>query len=423
MACRSSRAALGAVALGASACTLLTEPFSTNDFSGDPYPIAVDLSSGALRIATAEPASPSRDSLLDVLAPISILDPGPSGQVRTRQRSLYVLGQPTTPGGREVARALLSGVIAELHPCREEVCRAGADDATYPVQVVIGSDLLSGDALRLDLSAQRMSLFPDIAGNDSARTQACDALFSAPFFGGGTLLLGGTEVPYIGRRVALSVCAAPAPSQDLPLRERGTDLIMVASTATGISLLGAAGYERYRDLHPEALPTSSLPPGGVTLPSGRIEGRLASIPSLALVGQTTSRGACQDVYAHHYLTERDCPGLPGDGCPCDTGTQCGAPAIVELSAPTQVLIIADEEPLLVALRTELRPDQADVDGILGTAVLARLQVDLDYPNNRVLARCSDAGCQVRPELANTNQRDHVKACLPPTAAAEGSSNR
>jgi hypothetical protein len=89
------------------------------------------------------------------------------------------------------------------------------------------------------------------------------------------------------------------------------------------------------------------------------------------------------------------------------------PAILELApaTPIDVLIVADDEPTLQALRAELRPDTAEIDGILGTQALASASVDIDPPNDRLLFRCETDGCQARPALITSAWKTEVRDCL------------
>lgn len=456
-------------------CDLLTDPFSTNDFSGDPFPIAVDTSSGAVSVFARGEGVAEGAALLDILAPISIVDPSsPTAAPRIEARSLALLAPPD-----RIQRARLSGQLIEMHPCDPGVtdpaqiqdnCPVGGEGREQEISITVGADLLAGDALRLELQQSRLFLLPDIAGNDSDRSDACDAVFPQPFRGGGTLLIGGTEVPYLGRRIVMTACANPVevaplnpmlPAPDAPLTsllptwarswapravpsQRGIDLLLVASTAVSETLLSESAYRRYLL---SVMPADQIdaflaaqPAGYVTLLSGRVDGRRATLPSLALVGKSTERGACGDVYAHRYLTRDDNLNPPAmeeldeedkDGvisacqpgtvdCPCDR-LPCGAPAIVELAgnggAQLNVLVIPDANPLLVGLRTELHPDEAEVDGVIGNELIGRLSFDVDYPNNRVLARCAapiDGGsCLARPELPNFEYGQRMTCCLTP----------
>jgi hypothetical protein len=161
-------------------------------------------------------------------------------------------------------------------------------------------------------------------------------------------------------------------------------------------------------------PIDVLPGAIVNLPSGPISGRRVNLPSLALVGTSAPnpRAPCRQVYAHHLLTDHDCSMLDAD-CPCDPGETCGVPGLVEI-APAggiDVLVISDDDPTLQSLRTELRPDQPEVDGILGTDAMRTLELDVDYSHNRVLGRCTETTCVARPEMQSTADRPAVRSCL------------
>jgi hypothetical protein len=272
--------------------------------------------------------------------------------------------------------------------------------------------VLAGDAVRLRLGVDQIFILPDIAGDEIARSRACDAVLPSPFRGGGTLVIGGTELPFGGRRIAIDTCLGPNPDPTIPQGARGADALLVASTGVGITLLGTSAYERYRMAHPEAMPVDQLPPAFVNLPSGPIAGNLGTVSSLALVGTSapSPRAPCRQVYASHFLTERDCLDTDTD-CPCDPGVECGVPGLVEIGTPIDVLVISDDEPTLQSLRTELRPDQPEVDGILGTDAMQTLELDIDYSHNRVLGRCTVGTCVARPEMQSTADRPSVRSCL------------
>lgn len=78
--------------------------------------------------------------------------------------------------------------------------------------------------------------------------------------------------------------------------------------------------------------------------------------------------------------------------------------------------MGDDDPTLQALRAELRPDQAEVDGILGTLAMRTAEFDIDYPHDRALARCTSAaptsGCKLRPGLTYEADREQIQACFP-----------
>lgn len=236
-------------------------------------------------------------------------------------------------------------------------------------------------------------------------------MLPSPYFGGGTLSLGGTEIEFTGRRLAVAACLGhDAETDPDDVTDAGADVLLVVSTGIGITILGEAAYARWLAASGTTAPAAT--PGSVWLPSGRIEGNLATIDRMTLVGRdNTTRGPCRLSYAHRLLSVRSCNS--SDDCPC-TDDFCSVPGQLELTPATaiDVLVIPDEHPLLQALRAELRPEAAEIDGILGTAALAPASLDVDAPNSRALLRCETGdGCRVRPELFTVQSRSTVERCL------------
>lgn len=411
-----TRRAACLAALALAGCEYLTSSFDTNHFSGDPFPILVDDSTGAIVVGLREEgATSSRVAVLDVLSPLTIVDRGADVPVRRDTRDLVLLGARGPGGPLDLPRAQFLGKsVITLHPCAEDECRVGDELVSRPFDALVGIDVFSGDALRIRRATSEIFVLPDIAGSDLRRARSCDAVLDSPFRGGGTLVLGGTEITFTNRRVAIDACIAPRPARLLAQSARGTNALFVLSTAVGPSLLTATAYERYRELDPAAPTTDALPPATVYLPSGPVTGGLAALPSIALVGNSSSnrRAPCRQMWASHLLAERDC--RLGDDCPCTEGVFCGVPAIVELAPPSgiSVLVVPDDNETLQALRTELRPDRPEVDGILGTDALEALELDIDYGHDRLLARCVDrSACGARPALADRAARSYVNGCL------------
>jgi hypothetical protein len=316
---------------------------------------------------------------------------------------------------------------------------------------IFGADVLAGDAVRLRLGDDQLFILPDVGGSDRGRTLDCDAVFDSPYRGGGTLVVSGTELPFGNRRITLQAClgpdadpdpdppaaqAAPAPDP-ATFRQHGADALFVVSTSIGTSILDEAAYERYRLAHPEAsVPElASLPIDQVYLPSGPVSGHRATLGRIALVAGSSSNALspCRQLYAHrllttYQLTDAACA-LNSDGtsrfdCPCkDNGLFCAVPAILELAPPAgvDVLVVSDDDPTLQALRTELRPDQAEVDGLLGTDLLRGAEIDVDYPHDRLLARCPGGNCVARPQLAQTTDVCQIKRCFTGLADHHGCS--
>jgi hypothetical protein len=409
------RLACALVLGGLGACTLVTDSFKTNDFSGDTFEIPVEMSSGAIVVGLRE-GDLDRIAVLDTLSPITLVDTGIDAPPVVTDRTMIVLGQGAT-GALDLPRAQLSGNVLALHPCDELSCLVGVPGTERPYDAIVGADLLAGDALRLRLGSDVAFILADVAGDEQDRGELCDAVYPSPYRGGGTLVLTGTELGFSGRRITMPTCMGfeADPTLPIPQSARGTDALMLISTSIGPSLLGAATYQRYRLLDTAALPFEALPAGELYLPSGRVTGRIATIRSLALVARSSStpRAACRHVYGHHLLLERDC--MSGDDCPCEDGNVfCPMPALVELepAAGHQMLVVTDDNATLQALRAELRPGLPEIDGILGTDVLRALELDVDYPHDRVLARCTSAApdCTVRTALPERRNRARAEEC-------------
>ncbi len=412
-----ARLAIACALVAGAGCSLITDSFLTNDFSGDQYPIDIDVSSGAVMMGLRQTDVEDRGAVLDLLSPVTLVDPGPGVAPSVSTSAVYLLGANGPGGPIEQPRAKLTNAqLIAVHPCETDDCVVGSAASPLPYQAIIGADVLAGDAVRLRLGDSQIFLLPDIGGDTQHRTYACDAVFPSPYRGGGTLIIAGTELAFGGRRVAIQTCLGADPDPAKPQGRRGADALLVMSTGVGVTILGESAYARYRVAHPTAPALSTLPQVSVNLPSGPITGNLGTLDTLALVASSSSspRAACRQVYGSHLMLQRDCE--LGDDCPCENGaTFCAQPAIVELSPPTglDVLVVNDANPTLQALRTELRPDQAEVDGILGTNALRTVEVDIDYPHNRVLGRCTADGCIARPELAGRSDRAQIQGCLGP----------
>ena len=420
-----------------SGCSIFTDSFEIDEFSGDPFPIDVDTSSGAILVGVRQAGVADRVGVLDLLSPFTVADSGPGVVPSISYPDLVILGEAGSGGPLTRPRAeLRAPQLLALHPCVDaDPCAIGPAASPVPYGVILGADSLAGDDIRLDLARDQISIFANVAGDEGSRSAVCDAVLPSPYRGGGTAIVNGTELGYGGRRITIGACVAFDPDPALPQSQRGVDALFVISTAVGTSILGEAAYTRYRLAEGSVPPAlEALPMATVLLPSGPTSGHVATLPSIAFVGfdQSTSRGPCREQFAHHLLLQHDC--LLTDDCPCEDGggnntgnTFCSVPAVVEL-APTAgfpVLVISDADPTLQALRTELRPDQAEVDGILGTSALRTIELDADYPHDRVLLRCDatdgrDTSCVTRPELPDQSSRAAVQGCIASTGSGSGS---
>lgn len=434
-------ACMVASALGG--CTLITDSFLTNNFSGDPFPINVDTTSGAILVGLRQAGADDRVAVLDLLSPFTVVDQKPMIDPLLSYVDLTLLGELGTSGSPGVLFDLAAAVprarfpesqLIALHPCdtacdagdpgcTPSPCNVGAAAAPRPFEAIIGADVLAGDDVRLRLGDDQIFVLPDVGGSDRDRSLDCDTVFNSPYRGGGTLVVGHTELPFGNRRITLQACLGPDPDSKKPQSQRGTDALLVVSTSIGISLLDESAYQRYVMAHPGAPALMTLPMDSVYLPSGLVTGRRATIDGLALVATSTSnaRAPCRQVYAHHLLTTYNLVGTCDNSnnsfdCPCENeAVFCAVPAILELAPPVpagiDVLVVPDTEPTLQALRTELRPDQPEVDGILGTDVLRAAEIDVDYPHDRLLARCPGNNCSARPQLAQADDICQINQCI------------
>jgi hypothetical protein len=429
--------AMIAGAAGLGSCTLITDSFLSNDFSGDPYPVGVDTSTGAILVGMRAPGKADSVAVLDLLSPITVhdfdaSDPGPIASLVDVDVTL--LGRSPSDGTLSLPRARFGdSQLITLHPCEctaadpacdPAVCQIGVPGGNVaPFTGILGADALAGDAIRLRLGDDQIFVLPDIGGTDLRRSLACDAAFDSPYRGGGTLVIDGTELQFSNLRVTLQACLSPAPTAQ-PQGQRGTDVLLAMSTGIGVSLLGEAAYTRYQLTHataPYNAPAlDALPTGVVYLPSGAVAGRRATIDAIALVAAASSNSLapCRQVYAHQFLASHDCSSASqaqmDEDCPCENGdTFCPVPAILQLTPPPgiDVLVVPDTDPTLQALRTELRPDQQELDGVLGTDALRTAEIDVDYPHDRLIARCAGAGCVARPQLVDTAYRCQVNRCM------------
>jgi hypothetical protein len=421
------------------ACNTITNSFQSPYYAGDEFPTLVDTTSGAL-VFGIQPAGDTvvHPTVLDVLSPITLVDRGSISSPAINDENIGIYG--FTPSGTFIQRGEFEDQqLVAVHPCDDTTvtCTVGTPAAPAGFQAVVGMDSFAGNALRLDVASSDIYILPGIAGSEASRTYACDAVFPAPFAGGGTMILGGTEVQFLNWRIAIDACIAADPDPAIVQDLRGADALFVLSTGIGTSLITQSAYARYAQLEAMRTPSvivpdpSTLPAGSVLLPSGEIDGNLATLPSLALVANAPDaniqRSPCRQVYASHYLTTQFCTGDDPGSCPCADDPDakqyrydyCGVPAVVELAPPggLPVLVVADSDPTLQALDVELAPGEPQVDGILGTSALAGLELDIDYPSNRLLGRCPDrATCTPRPELCtpngcSTDERVQVQNCL------------
>jgi hypothetical protein len=395
----------------------------------DPFPIRIGLDRGPVVLAV-DAGDGQVPAVIDTATPLTVLDPFVAGErvPAARQKSVTVTligldadGQATIPRARFPDTAAL-----ELHPCPDDgACSVGPDESAVPFGAIVGADILARSAARFDFPTAELRFFPDTSGDAAQLGDQCHAVIGDAFAGGGTLLVGGTEVVFGGWRPVIGACLDEegAPTDV----ERGTDALMLLSTGLGISVLATSAYERYVRDNPDAPALDSLPEGVLHLPSGAAPVRLGRIGTAALVGSLgngsedqADRGPCRELYLNRVMSARLCE--PGgdleDSCPCPDGSDfCSTAAAVDLKRSIDVAILDDDHPVLQALRDELRPEAPELDGLLGTAALASLRLELDYLNDRMLMRCQVGGeCTTLPAVRNEQALDALQTCRDAEAA-------
>jgi hypothetical protein len=461
---RASGAAVLACAASLAACSDIPAPNITA------YPIPMSMDGGVVVVSLRIDDGDSVPAVIDTLSPLTVVDGvavrgEPVDEPERRRHDLTIL---SAAGDTGVPRARFGNLNSfDLHPCAGQdagdgqPCRLGVDGATQPFYAILGADLWSDYAIRFSFAKRLLSLFPDVSGDDQARALLCETVFGAPFYGGGTLAVSGADIRFIGYRTAMGACmlaetpaatdAGPpvpvCPSGDagaavsLPRRYGGLNALFVLSTGLPITLVSESFHARYLDrcteLGVECDATLGAPEM-LHVASGPIPVRRTTLTGLTLVSEYSDRrGPCEELYTNAFMVrcgdlpqgesccgdrddERDCAmaALP---CPCE-GRQdeerqfCRAAAAAMLQHTFPVAVISDAEPMLQALRDELRPELPELDGILAPSAVEPLEIDMDYPNNRVLLRCEPtrAGqCATLPAIIDRDTRDDLQVyCRP-----------
>jgi hypothetical protein len=436
-----------------------------------PYPIPMSMDGGVVVVSLRIDDGSAVPAVIDTLSPLTVVDGvaargEPVGEPERRRHELTIL---SAAGDAGVPRARFGNFDAfDLHPCAGQdagdgqPCRLGFDGATQPLHAILGADLWSDYAIRFSFARRLLSLFPDVSGDDQARALLCDTVFRAPFYGGGTLLVSGAHINIIGYRTAMGACMlAEAPSATdagvplpvcptesdagppppaLPRRHGGLNALFVLSTGLPITLVSESFHTRYLARCAELgvdCDTAVGAPETLYVASGPLSVRRTTLSGLTLVSEySDQRGPCEELYANAFMvrcgnlaadvsccgdsgSERDCStaALP---CPCEGQDEgrafCRAAAAAMLRHTFPVAVISDAEPMLQALRDELRTELPELDGILAPSAVEPLEIDMDYPNNRVLLRCDPtraSQCATLPAIIDRDTRDDLQAyCRP-----------
>ena len=365
-------------------------------FEIDTFPVGIDLSAGPLAIDADVPGIGRRHVILDTGSAVTLVG------AANRERRVVTIDLKNA----EATRARFDLVTAILTPLGQVGVQPPLD-----IGGIVGGDVLSRIAFRIDPVAGTALLFPAISGSNAAHEDACDAVFPITIGGGGQYVIGDEQVLYQGTRIVVPACTGSA--ADATSGPTGKDASFLLATGVGRTILARNAWKRITgatDADIDALPTTTLFLGstdGVTVAT-------ATLPDLELVArEADERGPCLELYLSRILSSlSSCTQTVMDAfdiqCTC-TGDNpdCSAGAAAELRREVPVVILDDAHPLLQGIRNELRPNFAEVDGLIGMETLGSFLLDVDYPGSRLIFRCAGGECKHRPHIDGDN-RDRAR---------------
>jgi hypothetical protein len=98
-------------------CDYVTDGFTTNDFSGDPFPFGVETTSGAIVIGMQPSGDTLRNAVLDLLSPVTTIDHGADALQTIEFPDITLDGTRGPNGPLDLPRAKLAGhQLLTLHP-------------------------------------------------------------------------------------------------------------------------------------------------------------------------------------------------------------------------------------------------------------------------------------------------------------------
>ncbi|MFH0902526.1 MAG: hypothetical protein V2A73_18000 [Pseudomonadota bacterium] len=354
----------------------------------DRFPVRLDPDAGVPVLWASYGDHPPVRVVVDTAAPVTVL----YGESAADRRRIDL----TVAGWTDLAivprlRFLAAPVLVLPRPA--DLClspRAGCDAGG-----LLGGDLLSRVAVRLDLTDWRLSFFHDSAADDEWFAEACNAVFHSVMAGGGTFEWGDGEVSYSGTRFVVGACLERTDNESASWYSSGRNALLLLTTGAHPLVLSESAFRR---LFPESeQPTLQFDTllgniGG----AGAVYAHLAteSLKRVAFVAQENDKwGPCEELQASILLACGACRTGADLTCPCEYDQErCAAASsvVVDATATSEdfvpVAVIRDTEGFLQGVREEVRPGLADVDGLIGIDILRRFVVDLDYPGGRLIFR-------------------------------------
>ena len=361
----------------------------------DRFPVPID-PSATVPVLRAAPGDESPvPVVIDSGAPLTILD----GAETTRTRAALTLYGHTVGEAIPRARFLSTPIL------RRPVSGIGPEVGGVPVTPIagtLGGDVLSLLAIRIDLAGGEVRFFTDVATDEDRFYEEGHAVIRSGPSGGGAFELEGGVVEYPASRLVVPVCLEQRfVGHSLVPRE---DALLVLATGFDRLVLTASAYTRARrTLDPTYDPDFQfVSPYHVPGSAEPVMVHLDQLERIALADdEHRSRGGCDELWLNRRMQEGGCD--PALRCPCpDDKLRCNAGSTVELAGTLEVAVIPDDDPLLLAVRDELRPGFADIDGFLGAGVLRSTIFDLDYPHSRIIVRCQTDACRTNPRIPEPN---------------------
>jgi len=392
---------------------------------------------------------------IDSSAPLTFLAGRADVTPHMTRRSFDLLGAKTNTEGNLPIRARFSDVA---------VLPLGLDPAGPGL--VLGADLLKNLSLQIVFGAPQITFWfaqnapdsffgaPQCTGTADAPT--CTAVLHFNLQGGGELtavsepdFLGLTgPVEFAPSRAVLRVCAAPAPADpvndpqptccaraDAVTQATGANLALVIATGVGPTVLSQSAWNRIVATQAVAPPT---PAAGPALSIPWLSAPLTAVtwstlPRMALVDleadPSVNPGACVELgraRRMEWIERHQTGASPACFQPCDADLGDASKAqnsagYLELGGPLPVVIIPDGTGFLDSLRAELRQQGPQIDGLLGTDILATTTLELNYGPSpaRALFTCDPGAartaCLATPRCERQNSPGDLHSCfgLPP----------
>jgi hypothetical protein len=410
---------------------------------------------GALIAMAASPdaSSPPYRMLVGTGASLTLLaGPPPVGTPATEKAGFDLLDAPgaIADATHAAVRGQFRGVTVlrlPLQPVGDVTCA----DATIPCTPggVLGGDILRRYSVEMRFGAtcgtelcSSMTIWPRLGPDLGFLQDSGYAVIRFALSGGGEVTAQGNP-DFLGQRgplviepsrIVMRTCAAPKDFLPAPMpttavtccKEKdaevagvktGIDLAMVLDTGVGPMVLSRTAWLR---VVAELATQPGPPPAPVEVPGGElliatwptpIPATWSTLPRFAMVdletGPATDPGPCVELARARRLEQvsyqvvQDAMNQvqtmactqPCDADPREPDKAQNSAAYLELTGQIPVAIIPDDSAYLQGLRFDLRPEQPEVDGVIGAGALGRSRVEIDYvssPSRAVFSCESDA---------------------------------